>query len=281
MTLETGENIFGMSELRVWIFLRGIAGATSLFFRYSALRYMSLADVTIIVLSMPVFVFIFARIFLKEDFGRFHVLAVILSTIGILFASKIELLFGSETPQSVGSSSSPPTAGRLTANGVHERLIGILFSVGAMLVSSFVYVLVRKVSTPIPCEHLANQLALFQIRSTHHSIILFNFSLVAILEMVTIEFGQAIWSDQGNVDKILTLPLEGYTPWLMCLLAVLSFYGQILLTKAIQLEEAGVISVVRASGEVSVQWFPFIRVHHVFVGVLCFLLRDTHLQNNA
>jgi len=37
---------------------------------------------------------------------------------------------------------------------------------------------------------------------------------------------------------------------MLCLLAVFSFYGQMLLTKALQAEEAGLVSVTRASSEV-------------------------------
>ena len=48
------------------------------------------------------------------------------------------------------------------------------------------------------------------------------------------------------------IPTEGYNPYLIMGMAVTTFYGQVFLTKATQLEEAGVVSVVRASAEVSI-----------------------------
>ncbi len=80
------------------------------------------------------------------------------------------------------------------------------------------------------------------MRKTHQSVILFNFALVAILEMTLIN---VVFYD-------FKLPTTGYSAYLVSILAILSFYGQMLLTKAIQIEEAGVVSVVRVSGEVIV-----------------------------
>lgn len=82
------------------------------------------------------------------------------------------------------------------------------------------------------------------MRKTHQSVILFNFALVAILEMTLIN---VIFYD-------FRLPTTGTSAYLVSILAILSFYGQMLLTKAIQIEEAGVVSVVRVSGEVSDCW---------------------------
>ena len=73
--------------------IRALSGTTNIFLFYSALQYIPLAEATIFSLSVPVFVFIFARIFLKEPFGRWHVAALVLSIVGIALASKID--FGS------------------------------------------------------------------------------------------------------------------------------------------------------------------------------------------
>lgn len=54
----------------------------------------------------------------------------------------------------------------------------------------------------------------------------------------------------------IQLPTEGYTPYLIFLIGILSFYAQLLLTRAIQIEEAGVVSVIRTSSEVSKRWTP-------------------------
>ena len=163
--LESNEPWFSENNWwwRLWMLLRGLFGCTSLFFRYSAVTYISLADTTIIMLSMPVFVFIFARIFLGEQFGRYHVLALCLSTVGIAFASKIELfpttksVLTNTTCTNILSESFTATAASLYCNesltqtNVNEmssttkQLIGSLFAFGAMVIGSLVYVIIRKV----------------------------------------------------------------------------------------------------------------------------------------
>lgn len=75
----------------------------------------------------------------------------------------------------------------------------------------------------------------------HHSIIMFNFGWVAILE-----------------TSIITLMMHGFTiptafyQWtLIILLGIFSFCGQLLLTMALQLEQAGPVSVVRAATDIT------------------------------
>ena len=129
------KNPFGPKSSRHWLVLRGLAGASSLYFRYSALQYMSIANATVIVLSMPVFVFIFARIFLKEPFGIFHILALLVSLIGITMTSKLAVIFtsSSDAIKEIGIDSK-------------KEMMGLAFSLGATLIGSAAYVLVRKVS---------------------------------------------------------------------------------------------------------------------------------------
>lgn len=61
------------------------------------------------------------------------------------------------------------------------------------------------------------------------------------------ELGPISWASGDS----FALPLEGYTPYLLIALGGLSFYAQVLLTKATQMEEAGIVSVVKGSAEVS------------------------------
>lgn len=122
--IESRKHPFGPFHLRHWLILRGIAGASSLYFRYSALHYLPIADATVIVLSMPVFVCIFARVFLKEPCGIFHVVALAVTLVGIGLTSKLAINFDSPG---------------------HDNLIGFLFGMGATLVGSSAYVMVRKV----------------------------------------------------------------------------------------------------------------------------------------
>ena len=69
--------------------------------------------------------FIFARIFLKEKFGQADILALILSLIGIAFASRIELFFRATNPNSSSTTLSnislSPDAGLLNTTFIQNR----------------------------------------------------------------------------------------------------------------------------------------------------------------
>ncbi|RWS27898.1 transmembrane protein-like protein [Leptotrombidium deliense] len=210
VVMSCGENVFGPSDLRVFVLLRGIAGASSLYLRYNALHYIPIANATVIVLSMPIFVCIFARIFLKEAFGLFHVIALTVTLVGIGFTSKLGIIFGSNEKSA------------LQGFDRQNEIYGLLSSMGATIVGATAYIFVRKV------------------KGLHHSVILFNFAWVAIIETSIITYA---------LDGF-KLPKCGIAPWLLMLLAIFSFYGQFLLTRALQLEEAGLVSVVRAAAEV-------------------------------
>lgn len=155
LALEANQPLFGFPGTRLWLVLRGLAGGTSVFFRYSALNYISMADSTIIILSMPVFVFVFARIFLKERFGRFHVVSLLMSIVGILLASKIEHIIKEFTQDSSTAVETATVLFNSTINGTdstvatkptQSRLFGTIFSLGSTLIGSLVYIIIRKVS---------------------------------------------------------------------------------------------------------------------------------------
>ena len=161
---------------------------------------------------MPVFVCIFGRLFLKEACGIFHVIALSVTLIGIAFTSKLDVIFGSSDEQA-------------SLKGIDRQgeLYGLMCGMGAALVGSSTYILVRKV------KHLP------------HSTILFNFSWVALTESLVLTY---------TVHDGLQLPTDPIVPWLMVLLGILSFYGQMLLTRALQAEEAALVSVTRSAAEV-------------------------------
>lgn len=161
LLLETrGVNWLGPSSWnwRLWMLIRSVAGCTNLFFHYSAVKYISLADTTTICLWTPVVVFIFARLFLKEPFGRWHLLALVVSSVGVALASKIHLdiingtLFSSKGGFENRNGSltnsltvSPEVIGAEVGQS-HRRLIGIAYCLGSVFVASIVLISLRKVS---------------------------------------------------------------------------------------------------------------------------------------
>lgn len=212
LVMSCGENPFGPRNVRHFIILRGLAGATSLYLRYCALQFLPIADATVIVVSMPIFVCVFARIFLKEPCGVFHVVALAITLVGIAFTTKLNIIFNSSAEEAAAA-----------GVNVENEIYGLASGMGATLIGSMAYIIVRKV------------------KGLHHSVILFNFAWVAIIETTVIT----------GALKGFSLPDCGLSPWLLMILAVLSFYGQLLLTMALQVEEAGIVSVTRSSAEVA------------------------------
>lgn len=98
LVLDTGDPLFGPASwwFRLWMLLRGLFGGAALLFKFYALEHISMANTTVIILSTPVFVFLFARLLLGEPFGRYHLLSLVLSLSGIAAASKLHLLLISD-----------------------------------------------------------------------------------------------------------------------------------------------------------------------------------------
>ncbi|KAL1428290.1 hypothetical protein MTO96_002682 [Rhipicephalus appendiculatus] len=178
------ESPLGPRGVRRLLVLRGLLGATSLFLRFYAIHYMPIADASVIIFSVPVFVSALAKLFLKEP---------------------CRCCSGGGVDQ-----------GPVQARGVLAALSSTVFGAS-------VYIVVRKV------------------KGVHHSVIMFNFGWVAILETATISLltvGQ------------LELPRCGIDRWLLVVLGAFSFGGQVLLTRALQLEQAGPVSVVRSAADI-------------------------------
>lgn len=60
---------------------------------FYAFRHMSLSDASVIIFSTPVFVIIFAKIFLNEPCGLFNVATIFLTIMGVILITRPPLLF--------------------------------------------------------------------------------------------------------------------------------------------------------------------------------------------
>lgn len=79
---------------RILLLLRSFVGATSLICSFYAFRHMELGDASTILFSTPVFVAIFAKLFLKEPCGLFNVGTIGLTVLGIIFITTPKAIFG-------------------------------------------------------------------------------------------------------------------------------------------------------------------------------------------
>ncbi|XP_074602357.1 solute carrier family 35 member G1-like [Brevipalpus obovatus] len=208
--VKVDESLIGPKSGLIWAVLRGLNGAFSLFFYYITLQLLPLANAIIITLSIPVFVCVFAHFFLREPCGIFHVLALSVTLIGIGMTAKLDLLLGL---------SDDPSDDHHMDRGT--QLLGLSCGLASALTGSFNFLIVR------------------QIKHVHHLIILSNYAWVAAIGMAVITY----FMDGFG------LPKDDKAPWCLMMMGMLSFYGQVLFTKALQVEEAGIIAVVRSSCE--------------------------------
>ncbi|KAH8029662.1 hypothetical protein HPB51_002156 [Rhipicephalus microplus] len=205
LVMASGENPFGTTGIRALLLLRGLLGASSLFLRFYAIHYMPIADASVIIFSVPVFVSALARIFLKEPCSIFHLAAVLVTVVGLVLITKFPILFT-----------------RPAEGGYPVDIRGLVAAFCSTVFGASVYIVLRR------------------LRDVHLSVIMFNFAWVAILETGTISL----------LTTELLLPRTVFDGSLLFGLGALSFSGQLLLTRALQLEQAGPVSMVRSSADI-------------------------------
>ncbi|GBM53153.1 Solute carrier family 35 member G1 [Araneus ventricosus] len=216
-TAKTGQNPLGPRKFRFILVLRGIFGGLNLFLSFISFRYLGLAEASVIIFSSPAVVTIFARVFFKEPCNIFQSVSVIFTIIGIIFTTKLPSRL-TEVPVSYDS----------------EKIYGLLAAILSLFCLSSTILLTRKV------------------KCVHYSILTFNYSWVAILEVasLTAVFGNFQWQQCG-IQQIYVL-----------LLASFSYSGLTLVVMALQCEYAGPVSTVRAASDIGLAFLWQIFIFH-------------------
>jgi len=175
---------------------------------FNSIHLIPLADASTVIFTSPVFVSLFACICLGELCTWFDVSMISLTVLGVVLVSKPS--FGMLEVETV------PGHGATGTNS-WTNLVGIFCGVCAAMLTALAFIVLR------------------QLKHVHYAVTVFWFSSVLAA------FG-----------GVLTIALDGFTlpnTWLtviQCLgIGVCGFMGQILLTKALQLENAGPVAVAR------------------------------------
>ncbi|XP_074601885.1 solute carrier family 35 member G1-like [Brevipalpus obovatus] len=201
--------IFGPPESRKWILFRAITGATAMYLRYVTVRLLPLANAIVITLSVPVFACVFARLFLKEPCGIFHSIALAITLVGIGFTAKLDVIFGSQVNSSEETKSI----------NVATQLAGLACGLASALSNSLTIISLRK------------------LKNVHQSVIMWNTGWIAAIEMSIITY----FLDGFHIPDSPTIP------WLLMTVGIFSYYGQMMFTKALQLEEASIVAMLESS----------------------------------
>ncbi|GFU25898.1 solute carrier family 35 member G1 [Trichonephila clavipes] len=187
-TVQCGENALGPKKFRLILVIRGLLGGLYIFFNFMAFRYLPLGEATSIVFSLPVFVTVAARVFLKEPCSTLQSATVVLTVLGIAFTAKLPShLMGNPVTYS------------------KDTIYGLLAAMLALCCNTVQYICVRKA------------------KSVHHSVLMFTFGVVAFVEVVvlTFLFGDFKWHYCG-IQKwyIILFGLFSYTGQALLIIAL-------------------------------------------------------------
>lgn len=237
IVLYRQETVFPPGK-RIILLLRCFVGTTGLMLSFYAFRHMPLADASVIIFSTPVFVAIFARLFLREPCGTFNVVTIVLTLFGVVLITRPPLLFASSAVPSLDAAASSlgsrmmgtddAAADAAAAVLSDERaaaaaggggLWGPVAALSSTLFGANAYVLLRA------------------LKGLHFSVIMTNFGAFALVYTMLVSWwlGALCWPQCGS-DR-----------WMVVALAVFSFLGQILLTLSLQLEQAGPVAIARSA----------------------------------
>ncbi|KAH8419152.1 hypothetical protein KR222_006823 [Zaprionus bogoriensis] len=205
---------------RVILLLRCFMGTTGLMLSFYAFRHMPLADASVIIFSTPVFVAIFARVFLKEPCTLFNVVTINMTLLGVVLITRPPLVFGDAAPTSSAAAAAGATGGGSDAyTGQSYDIWGPVAAISATLFGANVYILLRT------------------LKNLHFSVIMTNFGAIALVYTLIVcgSIGAVCWPSCGR-DR-----------WLVVILGIFSFLGQILLTLSLQVEQAGPVAIARCA----------------------------------
>lgn len=105
--IYNGSNAIPPEGKRILLLLRCFVGTMGLMLSFYAFRHMSLSDASVIIFSTPVFVVIFAKIFLNEPCGVFNVVTIFFTLMGVVLITRPPLLFNGVDESSSSWSSAP------------------------------------------------------------------------------------------------------------------------------------------------------------------------------
>ncbi|XP_030373585.1 solute carrier family 35 member G1 [Scaptodrosophila lebanonensis] len=195
---------------RVILLLRCFMGTTGLMLSFYAFRHMPLADASVIIFSTPVFVAIFARAFLKEPCTLFNIVTINMTLLGVVLITRPPLVFGDDN--------TPLLESEKYTDKTYD-IWGPVAAISSTLFGANVYILLRA------------------LKGLHFSVIMTNFGAVALVYTLIVcgSIGAVCWPSCGR-DR-----------WLVVVLGIFSFLGQILLTLSLQVEQAGPVAIARCA----------------------------------
>ena len=199
--------ILGIDGETFLLFQRSFIGFFCFYLMYAALHFLCLSDTSAITFSAPVYVSIFACIFLKEPCGVFQVVTVVGNLVGVFLISRPSFLF--EASKNDGFTS-------------QERMIGVFLSFLCSLCMAYYYIVSRKlVKTP-------------------------TITVLTFFSIVGIFMGSITINLQTFVSKEVTILPKSGLEWMFVVINSLCvLVGEITVFLACKIEQASLVALVR------------------------------------
>lgn len=194
------------------LFLRGIVGFSAIICFYYAIPRLNLADATVIQYTNPVFVVIFAAIFLKERIGSREITSVVLCILGVALIARPTFVFGD------GPSIDPRV---------------LMIALGGAILSGAAYAIVRKLRET---DHALNVILFFPLVSIPASLPMFVTRIVwptttewllLIGIAVTSQFGQVFMTKAYHTAAAAKASTASYTQIIFAVLWGILLFSEI------------------------------------------------------
>lgn len=205
--------------MRVFLFLRGFLGSSAMILLFYAVQQMPLADATVIMFSNPVFTALLAWIFLKERCTVWDVVFTAFTITGVVLIARPPFLFGE----------------RVAASGLEadyqSHIKGAAAAFAGAVGAACTMVILRKMG-----------------KGVHYYLSVWYYAVIGLVTCAVTLSVLGEWS----------VPACGADRWVMMIIAVLGIAGQTFLTKALQIEKAGPVALMRTIDVVLAFIFQFL-----------------------
>lgn len=205
--------ITGPPGKRWTLLMRGLCGAPHLITCYVSFRLMPFADASTIVFAAPVFVSIIGCLLLDEECGIFQILTVTVAMIGVVLISKPQFLMGQET----------------TDDPFKEtRTAGTVVALSSSILAASSFLMVRKLKE-CPAFVIVN----------------YNSLVALVCAGTAILFIRAFFYDEEPEWGQFVVPQTKHDIGLLLGNGMCALVGQVLVTMALRIEEASLVSLAR------------------------------------
>ncbi|KAJ0060457.1 hypothetical protein NL108_011898, partial [Boleophthalmus pectinirostris] len=230
----------GPRDKRIYLLLRGFIGSNAMILLFYAVQQMPLADATVIMFSNPVFTSVLAWIFLKERCTIWDCVFTVFTLTGVILIARPPFIFGKHL-SGIESNYSNHIKGAIAAFAgatMHSclnvdfilTLTWCLMFTGAIGAACTIVIL-RKIG-----------------KSVHYYLSVWYYAVIGLIECIITVSVLGEWK----------IPACGRDRWMLMLIAVLGIAGQSFLTKALQIEKAGPVALMRTVDVVLAFTFQFI-----------------------